>query len=474
LADDFNLDDFANTKENISSSPEKLENGYYIMNFLERGCRVYGSSKPGEASNYGIKMNPDKTTYDTSDEYQKNLNRTEAEQVFNTQIKEWFVKFVKSATIDEKIQLINEEKPPLIKANQLLRKMVVLECPSDLLGIYQEDTIDRACQYFVKECSDKDYFTKNKNLLSKLYETFNLDRTKENQLKITSFVWDYFNKKTLKNLSLDDEYLKRTFVEKHYAFVQLHPSYDYTDFVEGLRPTKQFRGNIGFKLKDGVFKEFCKNAKSDCKYIDGKFDEQNSQKYVVIIDEINRGEISKIFGELFFSIEPSYRGIDGKVKTQYQNMIEKVDLFYDGFYVPENVYIIGTMNDIDRSVESFDFAMRRRFTWKEIKATDTQEDMFKKENGTDEDWKVEATNRMNDLNNAIWNETEKKGIEGLNSSYHIGGAYFKTNLWKYDENEKFAKLWEYHLEPLLKEYLRGMSDAKTKLDDLKKAYENNG
>ena len=89
-----------------------------------------------------------------------------------------------------------------------------------------------------------------------------------------------------------------------------------------------------------------------------------NKKYIFIIDEINRGEISKIFGELFFSIDPGYRGTKGMVKTQYQNMItEDSDPFYEGFYVPENVYIIGTMNDIDRSVESMDFAMRRRVAW---------------------------------------------------------------------------------------------------------------
>ena len=81
------------------------------------------------------------------------------------------------------------------------------------------------------------------------------------------------------------------------------------------------------------------------------------KNYVFIIDEINRGEISKIFGELFFSIDPGYRGVAGTVQTQYQNLIEDGDIYENGFYVPENVYIIGTMNDIDRSVDSMDFAI---------------------------------------------------------------------------------------------------------------------
>ena len=125
-----------------------------------------------------------------------------------------------------------------------------------------------------------------------------------------------------------------------WELAQFHPSYDYTDFVEGLRPGMNSKRGIGFERKDGVFKEFCKRALRDA---EGK-------PYVFIIDEINRGEISKIFGELFYSIDGGYRGKAGRVKTQYQNLVPEDDPFYEGFYVPENVYIIGTMNDIDLSL----------------------------------------------------------------------------------------------------------------------------
>ena len=349
------------------------------------------------------------------------------------------------------------------------------------------------------------------------------------------------------------------------GFVQFHPSYDYTDFVEGLRP-KNDNGNIGFERKDGTFKDFCakalqnlldskktvqtlqnelsvrdllegfinesmenetmfetsgtKNAfyiidnkeksiivripanektsevslpksdlttllenKVDIKgggdiqtYFGRKYRTQpdsyvyvlynelvkkavpltktksvapvSEKKFVFIIDEINRGEISKIFGELFFSVDPGYRGVKGKVQTQYQNLITEDDPFKDGFYIPENVYIIGTMNDIDRSVECMDFAMRRRFTFKEITAEESAKNM---ELGTD------ATERMMSLNNAI------SEIDGFNSSFHIGAAYFKGV-------DDFDALWELKLAGLLKEYLRGMPDAEESLEALKKAY----
>ncbi len=247
--------------------------------------------------------------------------------------------------------------------------------------------------------------------------------------------------------------------EQRFKFVQFHPSYDYTDFVEGLRPTSKSgeSGNIGFELKDGTFKEFCKAARAECKYKDnGEYDEA-SKKFVFVVDEINRGEISKIFGELFFSIDPGYRGVAGKVLTQYANMQDGSD-DEKKFYVPENVYIIGTMNDIDRSVESFDFAMRRRFVWEEITAEESATNMCLSN---------DVKKRMKALNDAI------SKIDGLNASYHIGGAYF-LKLKNCDGD--VSKLWKYHLEPLLREYLRGMPKAKDELGNLKAAYEsaNNG
>lgn len=350
------------------------------------------------------------------------------------------------------------------------------------------------------------------------------------------------------------------------GFVQFHPSYDYTDFVEGLRPVEK-DGNIGFERKDGVFKEFCKKSIEtkrsnqidnfeecwnklveklndddflDIRLLSGKksfrielneygtglanryyendtyekgewiqgkskffskeqlynvykglpgvpakghdnyrkaivnYMKENldlkdyfagadnivtSKPFVFIIDEINRGEISKIFGELFYCIDPGYRGPKGRVLTQYQNLVPEGDVFENGFYVPENVYIIGTMNDIDRSVESMDFAFRRRFAFKEIEANKNL-DML---NDLGEDLSGKSKSRLINLNNKI------SEIEGLDSSYHIGASYF-LKLKDYQGN--FGKLWEYHLKGLLREYLRGMSDVETKLKSLKVAYDN--
>ena len=347
------------------------------------------------------------------------------------------------------------------------------------------------------------------------------------------------------------------------CFVQFHPSYDYTDFVEGLRPIEKSDGQVGFERKDGVFKEFCKRAiikrtyvgKSVIGHIDEylalltecankkyppfyedviypilkkynscfeiinnnlvyksikgsvvnnkvkrnvtnlfiekevlkrsilncrlvsenpEYDEiveilnrineyrninnkkkNDSKPYIFIIDEINRGEISKIFGELFFSIDPGYRGEKGKVKTQYQNMVSEGDVFADGFYVPDNVYIIGTMNDIDRSVESMDFAMRRRFTWKEVTPTETQS-MLDTLPCADE-----AKKTMNRLNEEIAN------TDGLGTAYMVGPAYF---LKLGNNGGDFLRLWDMNIEPLLKEYLRGFRKSDDILKKFSKVY----
>ncbi len=241
-----------------------------------------------------------------------------------------------------------------------------------------------------------------------------------------------------------EENKKSNNCNKRIGFVQFHPSYDYTDFVEGLRPVEKDNGEIGFELKDGIFMEFCKRAMND------------NKDYLFIIDEINRADISKVFGELFFSIEPGYRGEQGKVLTQYSNLREKDK----EFYVPENVYIIGTMNDIDRSVESFDFAIRRRFAWIEITADETKGSILSK---LDDNIKQQAIEKLTALNKKI------DEIQGLNNSYHIGAAYF-LKLKEY--NNDFDQLWNYHLEPLLREYLRSLPDVEEQIENLKNAYDN--
>lgn len=253
-------------------------------------------------------------------------------------------------------------------------------------------------------------------------------------------------------IGISDEQLDSS---EQFEFVQFHPNYDYTDFVQGIRPIIDENGNMGFKLKSGIFKTFCEKAiQAQNNIFSDELVEnhENDEKYVFVIDEINRGEISKIFGELFFSIDPSYRGITGAVKTQYSNMESESDKFY----IPENVYIIGTMNDIDRSVDTFDFAMRRRFRFIEIEANENIE-MLEALG----DKKEEATIKMISLNDAI------SQVEELDSNYHIGAAYFLKL-----KDMSFEELWEDYLEPLLSDYVRGLFSEEEIMESFKTAYTN--
>lgn len=373
----------------------------------------------------------------------------------------------------------------------------------------------------------------------------------------------------ISNGYFDDYTLLTDEQKKQVEFVQFHPSYDYSDFVEGLRPKVNADGTMGFELQDGIFKKFVSRARKNYedsqksretvekelsvqeamaeffagvelgvdtfKTINGNeftivsvddshinisipgnatvnklslnLDEVRKmlesglrfekikdittffgksfatqaysydfaiykaikarkatgskvrakqaelKKYIFIIDEINRGEISKIFGELFFAIDPGYRGRAGEISTQYSNLHSDPD---EKFYIPENVYIIGTMNDIDRSVDSFDFAMRRRFRFVELRADERLEMLASLEN---EELEAEAIRRMAALNKEI------AAVEDLNENYQIGASYF-LKLKTLD----FDQLWTDYLQPLLQEYIQGMYDEEGIMKRFAKAY----
>ncbi|MBR1597931.1 MAG: AAA family ATPase [Lachnospiraceae bacterium] len=248
--------------------------------------------------------------------------------------------------------------------------------------------------------------------------------------------------------------------EKRFHMVQFHPSYDYTDFVEGLRPIDDGNGGMKFVKMDGEFKAFCREAAKP---------ENKEKKYYFVIDEINRADLSKVFGELMYCLEEDYRGASHKIKTQYSNLntygypkeegkIIIEDIYKDGgFYIPENVIIIGTMNDIDRSVDTFDFALRRRFRWIKVgvdKALlNTTFRAMNKNNGDRiEQSKIdEYVANIDSMNKVFGSEDKYKIIFRTPEDYHVGPAYFK-GLFKGDSMDS---IWQNKVEPLLREYVRG-------------------
>lgn len=283
----------------------------------------------------------------------------------------------------------------------------------------------------------------------------------------------YLAKQIAAQMILGKEYDEKTApkeekdkMDEQCGFVQFHPSYDYTDFIEGLRPIDDGAGNVSFRREDGIFMKFCRKALEANNSTENK---ESAPKYVFIIDEINRGELSKIFGELFFSIDLGYRGVAGKVKTQYCNLWKEKDNYggSNAFFIPENVYIIGTMNDIDRSVESMDFAMRRRFAFNEILASETMERIIKSNSKLSDAYPL-IEERMSNINLCILT------IQGFSSAYQIGAAYFrKLANYLVDDNlteKSWDSLWDYHLHGLLFEYLRGLPNSDDELNKLHCAY----
>lgn len=203
--------------------------------------------------------------------------------------------------------------------------------------------------------------------------------------------------------------------------IQFHQSYSYEDFIIGYRPTES-----GFELKEGVFYKFCKEAEKD------------GRDYFLIIDEINRGNISKIFGELFMLIE------NDKRKEEYAlELVYKDD---EKFFVPENLYIIGLMNTADRSLAILDYALRRRFIFIDIEPA-FNKPQFKND--------LENKNIDKDLINKIiekfikLNETIKSD-KTLGKGYTIGHSYFcnRKNLNK----EDYEDIINYEIAPTLREY----------------------
>lgn len=254
---------------------------------------------------------------------------------------------------------------------------------------------------------------------------------------------------------------------KPYVRVQFHPSYDYTDFVEGLRPVEGVDGKLTFAKLDGTFKAFCRRVaeKNGENYPADRPEEQGvddpNHKYFFLIDEINRAELSKVFGELMFCLEADKRG--KPVDTQYQNLptygLDREDVFSDGFFIPKNVYIIGTMNDIDRSVENMDFALRRRFLFRELKVTgELLKEAFQsgKFGALLQKEAEAAAERIMAVNAVI---AEQGADFGLNEQYFLSQGQFIGLPEKESLPELLDFAWKYRVESLLREYVRGEDGA---------------
>jgi len=215
------------------------------------------------------------------------------------------------------------------------------------------------------------------------------------------------------------------------GFVQLHQSYSYEDFVRGYRPVEESAGQ--FSLRDGIFYKFCDNARND-----------PDRPYVFIIDEINRGNLSQVFGELLMLIEADKRGPEFAIKLMYMRKDE------ESFYIPTNVFLIGMMNLADRSLALVDYALRRRFAFMDLTSQISSESYrhWLSNRNMDSSLIDLVVNRISALNSTISED------ELLGRNYQIGHSFFIPRGDDFKELDRgwYESIVETEIIPLLNEY----------------------
>ncbi len=484
IADTLSLDDYTNILSNETAAMP----GGYLCNFLERTTKtVFGSSKPGTAINFGVKLNDDNSSYYIKTENKKTASKEEAEAYFNEHIKGLLKSIVEE---DDALAKSVKVRSANYSAKQILMKMAVLDNPKDFLYMYSNESIEKLhCEFLEGDSDMDDLLQLSHHVCVVAKNLLEVDDSEPDELiQLSRFLWKYVNSSAIADVDSPNVIMygppgtgktysvvnSLDFVSQGdsscYEILQFHPSFSYEDFIEGIKPKGVSKdGNIRFELVNGVFKNFCIKAKNT-----------PDKTFYFVVDEINRANLSAVFGETLTLLEKSYRH-DGKnnknlIKTQYSSLIEdlikedptKKDLAYHldngevRFGVPENLFFIGMMNDVDKSIDSFDLALRRRFKWVR---KECDYEVIKDETrfrGKDEfkniDQYVRSCEKLNDY---ISNDL------GLGTSYEFGHSFFM----KMSDISKTSRispsnletLFNLYLRPTLKEYLRAVF-AETELD----------
>lgn len=485
--DTLSLDEYTNT---LGSATATMPGGY-LCNFLERTTRtVLGSSKPGTAFNFEVKLNNDNATYYILKQNKQNASKIDAEGYFNDNIKGLLKSIVSETDPLAKIKLVEEGT---YSAKQILMKMAVLDNLTDFLYIYSTQWLEELYNDFI-DGDAEGIFTKNHQVCLVAKKLLSVNEQDKGELILLSrFLWRYVNARTIADADNPNVIMygppgtgktysvvnSLDFVSQgdssRYEVLQFHPSFTYEDFIEGIKPKGVSKdGNIRFELVNGIFKNFCIKAKNT-----------PDKSFYFVVDEINRANLSSVFGETLSLLEKDYRhdGINKRnlIRTQYSTLIEDLikeddkykELAYiidNGevkFGVPENVFFIGMMNDVDKSIDAFDLALRRRFKWirKDCDYDVIEEETrFKrKEDFSNISQYLKACEK---LNNYISAEL------GLGKSYEFGHSFFMkmSGIAKRKEitQHNLETLFNLYLRPTLKEYLRAVfaeSELDGKLDE---------
>lgn len=523
----------------------------YLCHFLEITSSVFGSSRPGNANQFGIKRNAtdakNKQDHNDATYYiSKDLAEDKSEEIKEAPIKEVEEAFKK---IKESLQKLcnkhddnnNELSQDIkdafnnspIQAKQCLLKFVYLNNMDKLINIYRKETLQAIAQGLGLDQKEPNLEIKSASILElnyaiskKIIEALKLNKEKEQiKVKVKLFnigerLWQMFGAtfpitakntilygapgtgKTYSTINSITNQIKATKgnIDEQFCLVQFHPSYSYEDFIDGIKPTKVENGVANLELVNGKFKEMCIRAFKEL--VEAEKEKRKAKKYYFVADEINRAELSRVFGELLLCLEEDKRLrfedgklIGTKVQTQnaalweskhavvivnkdgksitnenYNNLADNEKLEYTMYFgVPENLYFIGTMNDIDRSIDSFDMALRRRFFWKKCECDyDAITNHYQTQiSSQDID---NFINQCKNLNNHI-SGASNNGLN-LGSSYELGHSYFMSSDKKLTAASK-NEMWENHIQPLIREYLRALyteTEIKTKLQEAEKIF----
>lgn len=533
---------------NISWTKLNENDTEYLLRFIEWE-RLFGKAKGYSSEQYMIYHNFGKHKEEYYDGYKGEYCKKTEDVLddYNGKICSLLKQIVDSATIDDLNAIENDIKKDCAKrfdAKQIIKKLVVLHFALDdipsktekldnnsLLWIYKDEAVDNLYELFVGGVGGQSFFGKSNAVWTNVVALFNgcVDRgyineskiefdkigekTYAQNAKVNNFLWTLATAKGDGLINFDvpnviyhgapgtgKTYTTLQTVKllcagngSEYKYCQFHPSYSYQDFIEGIKPMGIVGGNVNLEVVNGIFKQFCINVKkkNETFYDNFKKNKGDAPKiddyphYYFIVDEINRGDLSRIFGETFSLLEPDYRDkdfsgsyneIENLIVTPLSNVIEETrdneGLAYKiiggkvYFGIPFNIHFIGLMNDVDKSIDTFDLALRRRFKWitKKCDYDVIQDSLLDKISNKDEvaDYKKSCEA----LNNFIIDK--EKGL-GLSKNYQLGQSYFMkiismlSSRSKTISNKAMKSVFENYIETTLREYAREVCDE-TEID----------
>ncbi len=514
----------------------------YLPDFLDTKEKFFGHARIGNYDQvmiYKYTGKDEKRKDRYYDFYNNRYNehfcdkKEEIEQDYKENIQSLIKALVDANSLDEIYKLEKDKKYDDFRCKQILRKITVLESLREdsnyknaFMWIYADKVINKLAEIFdeVIEIEDNTtFFEKNQKIYEKAKEWLNIkDKFEKIDFrKLNSFLWfltdsslnieefSDFNSiniifngapgtgktygvingiKKLQNIN-NVKYKKS-------KYIQFHPSYTYQDFIEGIKPLEMVGGNLNLSVVNGSFKQFCIYVKKENEnYYEGLDEKPNINKssefkdwphYYFIVDEINRGNLSNIFGETFTLLEKDYRDYDFSkeytktniklVSTPLSSVISQLDNNDDLIYkkindevyfgIPFNIHFIGMMNDVDRSIDTFDLALRRRFKWI---SKQCDYDVLEKELDKDKTFDAETIRSYVDscekLNN--WISKDKDGLR-LGKNYEFGHAFF-LKIKDFSGSKKITKskkvdLFDNYILGTLTEYIRQVADE-SEIDD---------